>query len=186
MKVLWIDTETTGLDPDKHGIIQLAMIVDIDGQIKGKETFTMCPTGRASTKEALEVNGYTQEQIRGFELWENVYHKVTEFMSRFVDKFKKEDKFILGGQNVGFDCDMMKSWFEYCDDKYWFSWVKAGAYIDTLPTVTFLQWQGKVPILKSRKNSELCKHFGIALDNAHDAMADIEATRAVAYKMKGL
>lgn len=48
MKILWIDTETTGLDPDKHGIIQLAMIVDIDGQIKGKEIFTMCPTGRTS------------------------------------------------------------------------------------------------------------------------------------------
>ena len=137
-------------------------------------------------KEALEVNGYTQEQIRGFEPWENVYHKVIEFMGQFVDKFKKEDKFILGGQNVEFDCDMMKSWFEHCNDKYWFSWVKAGAYIDTLKIVTFLQWKGKVPILESRKNSALCKHFGIDLSNAHDAMADIEATSAVAYKMREL
>ena len=186
MKVLWLDTETTGLDPDKHGIIQLAMIIDIDGEKKDSLVLNMRPTGRIATPEALEVNGCTNEQIRGFEPWESVYHKVVEFMGKYVDKFDKEDKFILGGQNVGFDSDMMMSWFKHCGDKYWFSWVKAGAYIDTLRVITFLQWSGKVPILENRKNETICKHFGIDLSNAHDAMADIEATRAAAYKMRGL
>lgn len=186
MKVLWTDTETTGLDPECNGIIQLAMIIEIDDKIAAKRIFQMCPTGRTATTEALKVNGYTKEQITSFTPWEQVYKEVVEFLGRYVDKFDKNDKYILAGQNVKFDSDMMKSWFEYCNDKYWFSWVKAGAMIDTLHMVTALQWAGRIPILESRKNSALCEYFGIDLSNAHDAMADIEATRQVAYKMRDL
>ena len=146
----------------------------------------MKPSGRMAEQKALDINGYSREQIASFEPWENIYLKFIELLSKYVDKFDKEDKFILGGQNVGFDSNFVKSWFEYCNDKYWFSWVKAGAFIDTLPMITFLQWAGKVPILENRKNETICKHFGVELNNAHDAMADIEATREVAYKMRGL
>ena len=30
-KVLWLDIETTGLDPERHGIVQIAGIIEIDG-----------------------------------------------------------------------------------------------------------------------------------------------------------
>jgi DNA polymerase III epsilon subunit-like protein len=32
-KTLYIDTETTGTDPAKHGLIQLACIAEIDGEV---------------------------------------------------------------------------------------------------------------------------------------------------------
>ena len=38
-KVLYFDTETTGLDAGKHGIIQLAALMEIGGEIV--ETFNM-------------------------------------------------------------------------------------------------------------------------------------------------
>jgi DNA polymerase-3 subunit epsilon len=186
MKVLWLDTETTGLNSEKNGIIQLAVIIDIDGEEKFRKTYLMRPTGRTAEDKALEVNGYTREQIAGFTPWEQVHKEFTDDLSQFVDKFNRDDKFILGGQNVEFDSRFIMSWFKSCGDNYWFSWVKAGAVIDTLPMVTFLQWCEKVPMLENRKNETLCKHFGIDLSNAHDAMADIEATRAVAVKMREL
>lgn len=31
-KVLWLDLETTGLDCNNHGIIQIAMLMDITGK----------------------------------------------------------------------------------------------------------------------------------------------------------
>ena len=31
-KILWVDTETTGTDPGKNGIIQLAGVLEINGQ----------------------------------------------------------------------------------------------------------------------------------------------------------
>ena len=122
MKVLWLDTETTGLNSEVHGIIQLATIIDIDGELKEKQTFLMKPSGRMAEQKALDINGYSREQIASFEPWENIYLKFIELLSKYVDKFDKEDKFILGGQNVGFDSNFVKSWFEYCNDKYWFSW----------------------------------------------------------------
>ncbi len=186
MKVLWLDTETTGLDYRKHGIVQLAMIAESDEVVQDKLVLTMKPTGRVADDVSLELNKYTREQIASFEPWEKVYRKVKKFLHKYIDRFDREDKFILGGQNVGFDSDFMKSWFEHCDDPYWFSLVEAGAFIDTYKILTFLQWIGKIPILENRKNQTLCKHFGIDLSNAHDALADIEATRAVAYKMRDL
>lgn len=32
-KVLWLDLETTGIDPDRHGIIQFAALVEINGEL---------------------------------------------------------------------------------------------------------------------------------------------------------
>ena len=186
MKILWLDTETTGLDCNKHGIVQLAMIIDIDNKVVDKKTFLMNPTDRLMDKKALEVNGYNEEQIKKFTPWNKVHDEVISFLSLYVNKFDKKDKFILAGQNVGFDNNFMKAWFESCEDKYWYSWVQSGAFIDTFFMLTFLQWCGKIPLLENRKNETICKHFDIDLTNAHDDMADIEATRAVACEMRDL
>ena len=33
-KIAWIDTETTGLNPKEHALIQLSGIIEIDGCVK--------------------------------------------------------------------------------------------------------------------------------------------------------
>ena len=185
-KLLWCDTETGGLDRDKNGIISLALIAEIDGKVEGKEYFEMNPVGRIIDPTALEINGFTEEQIKSFRPWEQVRIDILYFMGQFVNKYQKNDKFILSGQNVIFDSDMMQSYFNACDDPYWFSWVKAGRFIDTYQTLAFLQWAGKIPILENAKLETLCKHFNIEVENLHSAMDDIVATRKVAYKMKEL
>ena len=43
MKNLWIDLETTGLDVKKHGVVQIAGIVEIDGEIQESFNFFTKP-----------------------------------------------------------------------------------------------------------------------------------------------
>lgn len=186
LKKLWIDTETTGLIPGTHGIIQLGMLVDIGGRIVDKASFQMCPTGRVADDEALKVNGYTRGQIRGFSPYAVVYPQVVSFLTKYVDKYSPEDKFIACGQNVRFDVDMMLDFFQACGDQYFFSLVKSGAYIDTLYIMTFLQDLGKIPLLASRKLEMMGKHFGINTDGAHDALFDVALAREIYLKMRGM
>ena len=186
-KILWLDLETTGLDEHLHGIISLAMLAEIDGVLVDELYVEMFPTGRDGDIKALEINGYTIEQVKSFRPWERVKVDVDMFLQTHIDKWSKTDKFILAGQNVkDFDLKFLKSYYEACGDNYIFSYIKAGPYIDTLPTLTFLQDVDLVPTLPNSKLITICDHFGVTLDNAHNALADIKATREVYGKMKEL
>ena len=171
-KILWIDTETTGLIPSKHGIISVAAIIDIDGQVIDKFELEMKPTGRVSDKRALKINGYTYGKIQNLKPWEAVF---PEFIHRINIKYSSE-KFILGGQNVSFDDKFIRSWADCCDAAAYWDYLVEGE-IDTMKiSKQFLE-------LESHKLGNLCKHFGVPLENAHNAMADIEATRKLYYVM---
>ena len=65
MKKLWIDLETTGLNPSKHSVVQIAGIVEIDGVHKESFCFKTRPLkGSAVSHRALEVIGSTVEDLK--------------------------------------------------------------------------------------------------------------------------
>ena len=178
-KILWLDTETTGLSPDKHGIIEIGIIIDFDYKAKFRIQHTMKPTGRVTTSDALKINGFTREQIKGFIPWEDLYKTFIDGLADIAEG----DDFILGGQNVSFDNRFMLSWEKQCGSG-WSKLVQQTGFIDTMDLFKKLQGKGRIDSSESNKLGNICKVLGIELDNAHSAMADIEATRAAAYKMK--
>ena len=42
-KILWIDVETTGLNPDNHAMIELSMLMDIGGELVDKISLNIQP-----------------------------------------------------------------------------------------------------------------------------------------------
>ena len=178
-KILWLDTETTGLSPDKNGIIEIGIIIDFDYELKHKIQHTMKPTGRYVDKTALEINGFTRDQIKGFIPWEELY---TDFIDGLAD-IAEGDSFILAGQNVAFDNRFMLSWEKQCEPG-WSKLVQQNGFIDTMDLFKRLQGKGRIDSGESKKLGNICEVLGIELGNAHTAMADIEATREAAYKMK--
>lgn len=175
-KILWIDTETTGLSDKKHGIISIAAIIDIDGKAVESFEMEMKPTGRFCDDGALQVNGYTRQQISRFTPWEQVlpvFMAKLNFLSR---KYYSDLQFTLGGQNIPFDNRFVRSW---CGGavEYWEILVDQKNMIDTQKI------SKQFPELESHKLGDLCRAFGITLSNAHNAMADIEATRSLYYAM---
>jgi len=176
MKVMLIDTETTGLSAYKNGIHQLAGIIKIDGKVEEKFNYKIRPFPKDEIdEEALKVSGVTKEQIMAYPEPTSVHMVFTKMMEKYVDKFKKEDKFHLAGQNVPFDAGFLNSFFRKCGDKYygsWFNW----DHIDLRYLAAVLRFAGFLPV-ENLKLETLAKHFKLEFNGkAHDAMADIEMT----------
>lgn len=181
MKVIYFDTETTGTNPEKHDIIQLAGMIVIDG--KERETFDIRirPINMDTVEQsALDVNGVTREMLETYQEPRVAYMKIIDMFSEHINKFNRNDKLIPIGYNIRFDLDFMWQFFKKNNDNYFGSWVSS-QYIDPLPMLYWLSYLGKIK-LDNYKLSTVCAYFGIEL-NAHEAMSDIVATREVCNKV---
>jgi len=184
-KILWFDTETTGLDPRRHGIIQLACIVDIGGQIVEEKEFKMFHPGKEIDPEAMKVHGITEKELHEYPSYSVVKLQVEDLLGGYVNRYDKSDKFVPAGYNVRFDIDFLKGMWESCGDKFLFSWINPRQTIDPFTAYPFLEWAGIVEKAESHKLERIAKSFDVEFD-AHDALADIRATREVAYKIRDM
>lgn len=63
--IFWFDTETTGLDPEKHGITALGVIIENNKQVIEEFQYSINPAPEIQfDPKALEVQGKTIEEIR--------------------------------------------------------------------------------------------------------------------------
>lgn len=181
MKLVFFDLETTGTNPGKHGIHQISGQIVIDGAVKESFDFHVQPNPRAMIEdEALKVGGVTREQILAYPLMQQVYQEFVAMLGKYVDKFNKKDKFFLVGyNNAAFDNQFLRGFFLQNGDVYFGSWfwsnsidvmVLASAYLAT-----------RRPEMENFKLSTVAKTLGIVVndDSLHDAMYDIELTKAV-------
>jgi len=177
-KVLWIDTETTGLHPKKNGLREIAFILNIDGITVYQEEFFIDPRTYNKSIEidpkALELSGKTIEDLDEYYDSRRVFATVKSIFDEFVDKDDKDDYFILAGYNVKFDNNFLKAWFE--DNGAGEEWNKYIHYkvLDVFPLVITLKHLGLIET-KNDKLKTVCEYFDIALEE-HNAMEDIQAT----------
>ena len=180
-KIFYFDTETTGLDPQKNDIIQLAYIVEIDGEVKEEGEFKLQPINYDTVeKGALEVNKITIEQLKTYPQPQLVHGQIVNLLDKYVDKYNKMDKFLPAGYNVKFDMDMFRQFFFKNNHKYFGSYF-GYHMLDPVTFLMFLELKGLIK-LDSYKLVDVCKYFGIELD-AHDALSDIKATRELVHKL---
>ena len=186
-KFVFIDTETTGLDPQRHGIIQFAgmILFEENGFYVNKESFDF----RLKTfsvdevdDKALEVNGTSREEIATFRHPQDIYVEFSKILCKYCNKFDKEDKMFFVGYNARFAYDFMRRWFEKCGDNYF------GSFFFYPPIdVMNLAIVKLMPIRKSLPNFKLqtvTEHFNIVPEgNLHDAFTDIDITRQLFFKL---
>lgn len=164
-KVLCIDVETTGLDPEKDEILQLAMV---DGD--GNELFSSLvhPPTRKRWPKAQEVHGITWKMVKDMPTLEE--HADT--ISGIIDNAE-----LIVGYNIDFDQSMLKAAgfgfgirriYDVMDD-YAQVW---GRWSDRKDDYLWV----KLPVAARR--------FGISID-AHDAASDAKATARLFYAMLG-
>ena len=181
MKLLFIDTETTGLDPQVNGMIQIAGMIDIDGDVKEEFNYRMAPfKGDLVNAKALSVIGYSLDELRGFDDPAIVYGKLIKLFGKYVDKYDKRDKFHIVGQNVGFDYRFMQRFFERNNDKYLYAYIQYHQ-IDLIAITALFKLAGKLEGLENMKLVTVKKHFGLESKD-HDALEDIRATRSIFYE----
>lgn len=185
-KILWFDTETTGLNAAKCGIHQLSGLIEINGEIVEEFDIKMNPQPCEVQPRALEVSGKTLEDLEAYPPMHEGYQKFKEILGRYVNHWDKKDKFIVGGYNVPFDIEFLSRFFKRMGDDYLFAYLHGGKRIDPLSIVGYMQWAGLLPQTINGKLATISESLGISARNAHDALADVHMTRKVAYKLRQL
>lgn len=139
--------------------------------------------------EALAYSGITMETLRarGADVKE-VARDVVEFAKKAALSAGRQTKPVLVGQNIPFDIGFLQQLMNYAGMAKEFEKVFAGHYdfygnfqphyIDTLD-LGRLAFAGDASVT-SYKLELLAERFGVCLDDAHDAGADVTATLEVA------
>lgn len=186
-KIIFIDTETGGVNPEKAALIQLSGIIRIDKKDVEKFNFYIKPFENSEvTEKALEVQGRTLEDLKTDKYVEEkeVYKQFINILDKYIDKYDRTDKFIVAGYNVRFDVDILKAFFQRHGNNFLFSYLDS-SMLDPLYSIRLLQIAEVLPVLENNKLETWCKHFGIEL-KAHDSLEDIEATKKLIGKLISL
>jgi DNA polymerase III epsilon subunit-like protein len=187
-RYLIVDTETTGLHPTRHGLIELAAAA-LDGQLTLLDTFQadVCPPeGVEFDPEALQINGFTMERISAGISYRMVCEQFLGFMSK---NFSAEP--IVIGQFYPFDYAFLEQVFStcgYCDGLA--AAIKGNEIMDTKALANSINMRALLkgrpvpfPVTSLSRPRGLKELFGITAYQAHSALGDVLATREVLIKL---
>jgi DNA polymerase III epsilon subunit-like protein len=180
----FIDTETTGLDPSIHEIIEIAIIKDpplsekdpAKRAVSERWTTIVRPKNMsAADPAAMLINRLTEEELESDE--------AMLFEDLAVDVNKALFGCVIIGKNVAFDLAFLQSAFKRArrdtgidlfiefDNRH---------YVD----ITSLAFTHLVPLgLESLSLQAICKFLDIENDEEHRALGDAAATRACFYRL---
>jgi DNA polymerase III subunit epsilon len=180
-KLLFFDLETTGLDPIKNGIHQIAMTIFIDGKTSYRLNLKVKPHDNAIIEDsALEIAGIKKQDLESYIPMTEAYDLIIGMLSVFVDKYNKQDKFHLAGyNNASFDNQFLRQFFIQNNDKYFGSWFWSDS-IDVM-VLASNKLKSVRHEMENFKQSTVAKKLGIELDETklHDALYDLD----ICYKI---
>lgn len=172
--VIFLDTETTGLEPDEHEVIEIAAIrfrCDLQVEVARRERKTVMQWPEKAHAKALEVNRYTAKE------WERavpIRAALVELAEIFV-----EGEPILVCQNPIFDWGFLK--VAFAREKLAFPSVRR--IIDTQSIAWPLVMNGH---LTKVDLETMCSKYGISNDGSHRAMTDVVRTAQLYAKLIGM
>ena len=118
MKLVFLDTETTGLKPWKYGrthheILELAFIIIEDGKEQRRECWKFVPRRiHTASPEALSINGYDEAE------WKK---DGVEWSIEYINALKEilSDSVVIG-HNISFDIGFLRAVFKDFDTYFRF------------------------------------------------------------------
>lgn len=191
IKLFYEDTETTGTNPYKNGITQIAATIYFltdDGKYEKKDEFNFKVRpfdDDVIDDKALEITGVTKEEIMNYNRPQAVYKDLVAKLSEHCDKFNKQDKMFFVGYNSRFDYDFLRQFFEKNGDKYFGSFFFFPS-VDVM-NVAIVHLIEQRHILPNFKLATVAEYLKIETEGKfHDAMKDIETTRLIFEKFVNL
>jgi DNA polymerase III alpha subunit (gram-positive type) len=192
MNILFIDTETTGLDPRRHSLIQISADFYADGERVDMFSCRIAQDNRYSilafapvSVGAYLVNGQrfqVNSPIGSTPITEP--EAIKHFANFLLNLKEKYDKFNIGGHNIHFDVSFIKEAFakQYIDD---IEELIGYRYVDVASIGLALNDAGLIQL--DKVNSEnLAKFFSLEYAKKHDAIVDNEVTAKTYFAMKNL
>ncbi len=184
MKLFFFDLETTGVNFWQHGIHQISGCIEIDGEVRECFDFKIAPNPAAKIDQAaLDIGGVTLEQIQGYAHMSIGYLALVGLLGKYVDKYKKTDKFYLVGfNNASFDNPFLRAFFVQNGDNYFGSWFWSNP-LDTFILATPVLMRERAG-MTDFKLKTVCRQMGIEVDESrlHEASYDINLTRELYHR----
>jgi len=165
--LIYLDTETGGLDPSKVNILTFgALLVNPDGTQKEYYYELSLPEYRVDAK-AMEINGLNLEQLQKNGLSEY------DFWFKIYSLLKTKDA-IFVGHNITFDDGFIRPLYEkYTKNP---NTPIMRNHIDTKALSLEKMSEGKIPF-GSTSLSEMIKYFNIDGTGHHNALRDCYLSR---------
>lgn len=194
-QIICIDFETGGFDAAKNPATEVGLISfrnDTFDEISRYESYIKPydkESGLTYTQKALDFTGLSLDKL------EKEGQKYTKVVNDLIKEFKKANtssqkskKPILLGHNVAFDIPFLMQIFdlagkdlsEYLDGKVDNKGRFIPGYFDTMWDAR-RRWPELKKEIKNHKLETVTEKLGIQLENAHEALADVEATMEI-YK----
>jgi DNA polymerase III epsilon subunit-like protein len=172
-KLLVIDTETGGVDPDRHSILSLAAVLWEDGEIRGEVEILIAEGDLMVTARALEINridlvAHSRQAIAP--------RVALALLLDFVSKHYRQE--LAAGEQVaivGFDLGFLKRLCRIAGAE--FPSVFSHRVLDTASVLRFLSLTGLLPAKAVASNGAF-EYFGINIqaETRHSALGDARAT----------
>jgi len=159
MRYCYIDTETTGLNPGEHEIIEIAIITEYaDGGVVRWSSKVRPAHIETAHPKALEINGYNEEAWGDAPSQRNIAALVHQHLQGAV----------VVGHNVKFDIGFIQEMFEqHGIDHRW-------VHRDQIDTITLVREHLFPTGLKSASLDNTRRWLGWSLEGAHSALKDAE------------
>ena len=186
MNILFIDLETTGQDPTKHAVIEIAMRLDVDGIKVDQFECKLFNPQTITNLGALKYNGTRLSGIMKHQPEGAAVMSLVDWLLDIQAKFKGD--LHICGQNVGFDIRFLWSVFnrfsiEGIDE------VMGYKVLDTFGLALALSHVGKLKTPDNKLNLlAIATALGVnvAGKTLHTAMADVDVTADVLYGLLAL
>ncbi|MET3700149.1 DNA polymerase-3 subunit epsilon [Bacillus oleivorans] len=176
MELLFLDTETGGLNPFEHSLLQIGLVA-YDSVIKGTLKINISLENYVVTEQSLKLNQINLEELKLNGLSpEEALDAVNEFI-----QVNFNHKPILVGHNVGFDKYFIKHHIYDSNGINMDDYI-SHRMIDTMSLLWGLHLKGKVP-KEACSSKGAFEHFNIENQNYHDALSDAKATRELFEKI---
>ena len=196
-KLAFVDLETTGLFPYRHGVWQIGLILAELGPtrtltITGRHKWEMGPhEGDVIDGKALKVGGITEEDLSEFPEPMQVFGELSTILDGTVDKYDKKDKMFFLAYNSTFDEGFLRSWFKKCGSNFFGSYfhhpdICVMRLAHQAVAMGNLLWnRGE---MKNFKLGTVANELGVAVneEDLHDALVDVDLTMRMYVKLCGL
>ncbi len=169
-RLLVIDTETGGLNPETDALLAVGLVDWQEGEVLRTEEILVDPEGLVCGARAMEVNGIDLDAHLAYSI------PRAEAAQRIQAFCRPMGRPWMAGHNVQFDIGFVRRLFDATTLRTTFS----HRVIDTLQVLAYLGHVGVIPD-GIGKLDQAMGHFGIAMpaNKRHTALADALATAQV-------
>lgn len=185
MKIIYIDTETGGPDPNVCALLQLSAAIEIDWKVTEKLNYFIkpYPSDPPITEEAIAKHGITakyieQNQNNKFKDPSEVFTDLKTKLGQYVDPYDKNDKFFTVGYNIiSYDDVVLRRFFKNNNDTYYGSWFWYPP-LDMMAICADVLLSKRIE-MPNFQLATVAQAMGIKIEEnqLHDALYDVKVTR---------